>query len=89
MSQNKVNPVSFIEGNSTSFLKRSYSTAFEADSSVSDFQLDTTSKIVRYDGLDSSGILYEPTSLGINSNGPLDRLLQPYTPVITGISGLD
>ena len=89
MSQNKVNPVSFIEGNSTSFLKRSYSTAFEADSSVSDFQLDTTSKIVRYDGLDSSGILYEPTSLGINSNGPLDRLLQPYTHVITGISGLD
>ena len=32
--QNQVNPVSFIEGNSTSFLKRSYSTAFEADSSV-------------------------------------------------------
>ena len=34
LSQNQVNPVSFIEGNSTSFLKRSYSTAFEADSSV-------------------------------------------------------
>ena len=75
---------------SEGLLKRSYTTAFEADSSVSAglSHSNTNSKVARYEGSDSSKILFDPASVGINYNGPLDLLLQSYTPVIAGNSGL-